>query len=237
MDPKQPGAQEVHQGDRHHGDLQGGHQRRLASWFAKVQPQLAANQSIGYDLMVITNGIAVQGLRRARATTRRSTTRKMPNFTANAGAEVQATRRSTRATSTACRGRPASPASRYNPKYVKTPPTSLQDLRNPTYKGKIGMFSDTEEIGNFGMLAVGVDPETSTPDDWQQGRRLAQAAAATPASSASTTTRTTSTRWPAATSGSRMAWSGDIFQKNVVRRDRTCSSSSRPRAARSGPTT
>src|SRR6185369_6053069 len=28
----------------------------LASWFAKVQPQLSAGQSIGYDIMVITNG-------------------------------------------------------------------------------------------------------------------------------------------------------------------------------------
>src|SRR4051812_18753015 len=27
-----------------------------ASWFAKIQPQLAANRSIGYDLMVVTNG-------------------------------------------------------------------------------------------------------------------------------------------------------------------------------------
>ena len=29
----------------------------MAAWFAKVQPQLKAGQPIGYDLMVITNGI------------------------------------------------------------------------------------------------------------------------------------------------------------------------------------
>ena len=31
--------------------------QEMGPWFAKVQPQLAAGQSIGYDLMVITNGI------------------------------------------------------------------------------------------------------------------------------------------------------------------------------------
>ena len=31
--------------------------QEMAPWFAKVQPQLSAGQSIGYDLMVITNGV------------------------------------------------------------------------------------------------------------------------------------------------------------------------------------
>ena len=31
--------------------------QEMGPWFAKVRPQLAAKQSIGFDLMVITNGV------------------------------------------------------------------------------------------------------------------------------------------------------------------------------------
>ena len=30
------------------------------------------------------------------------------------------------------------------------------------------MFSDTQELGNFGMMVLGIDPAKSTADDWQQ---------------------------------------------------------------------
>ena len=30
------------------------------------------------------------------------------------------------------------------------------------------MYSDTQELANFGLLVLGIDPATSTPDDWQQ---------------------------------------------------------------------
>ena len=80
--------------------------QEMGPWFAKVQPQLAAGQSIGYDMMVITNGVQFAQFRdlglpgpagphqdaQLHGQRRRQRTRR---------------RRTTRATSTACRGRPA----------------------------------------------------------------------------------------------------------------------------------
>ena len=56
----------------------------------------------------------------------------------------------------------------YNEKYISEPPTSLQALWDPQYKGKIGMMGIASELGAQGLLAIGKDPKTSTPDDWQQ---------------------------------------------------------------------
>ena len=53
----------------------------------------------------------------------------------------------------------------------------LEDLWNPKHKGKVGMMLDNQEIANFGMFALGIDPETSTRGRLAEGRREAQAAA------------------------------------------------------------
>jgi spermidine/putrescine transport system substrate-binding protein len=69
------------------------------------------------------------------------------------------------ATRPATRSRSASRPSR---KHVDVPPTKIADLWNTRYKGKVGMFSDPQELGNFGMMALGINPDTSTESDWQK---------------------------------------------------------------------
>src|SRR5256712_6346606 len=59
----------------------------------------------------------------------------------------------------------------YNSSVVKEPITSVQSLFDPKYKGHIGMPEDPQELGSIGLLAIGVEPARSTPDDW---RRAAQ---------------------------------------------------------------
>lgn len=137
-----------------------------ASFFGKIQPQLAAGQSIGYDLMVITGGIEFFELVALGYVAPLDHSR-LPNFTKYAGSQykkesfdpgnVWSIPWAAGITGIA-----------YNPKYVSTPPTRIADLWDPKYKGKVGMFSDTQELGNFGMMVLGIAPETSTPADWQR---------------------------------------------------------------------
>jgi spermidine/putrescine transport system substrate-binding protein len=54
----------------------------------------------------------------------------------------------------------------YNTKYITDEITSIQSLFDPKYKGKVGMMGISTELGSAGLLAIGVDPATSTPDDW-----------------------------------------------------------------------
>ncbi|MCT9929235.1 spermidine/putrescine ABC transporter substrate-binding protein [Planotetraspora sp. A-T 1434] len=183
-----------------------------AGWFAKIQPQLAAGQTIDYDLMVVTNGIQFTQLVELGYLVPLDHS-KLPNFTANAGARyknesydpgnVYSIPWTSGMTGIA-----------YNPKYIDTPPTSYSALWDPKYKGKVGMMSDSQEIGNFAMFLLGVDPEKSTPADWEKAaaklkeqrdagivRKYYDQSYVDPLSKGDI--------WIC------QAWSGDIFQKNV----------------------
>ena len=85
------------------------------------------------------------------------------------------------------------------------------------------MISDTGR-GNFGLLKLGIDPETSKPADWQAGGQGAHPAA-TLTCSAATTGQAYTTSWSPGNLVS-MAWSGDIFQQNLSAGCAAASSSS-----------
>jgi len=142
-----------------------------AEFFGKADPVLRADQSLGYDIVVMTNGIQLQHMiELGYAVTLDQS--KMPNFLANAGEKFKQ--------------RPYDPGNvytmpytsgvtgiAYNTKYVKDDITSIESLFDPKYKGRVGMMSDAQEIANFGMIALGVDPEKSTEADWRKaGEKL-----------------------------------------------------------------
>jgi spermidine/putrescine transport system substrate-binding protein len=184
----------------------------MPTWFAKIQPQLAAGQSIGYDIMVMTNGIEFKECVDLGYYAPLDHSR-LPNFTANAGAKYK-NEAFDKGNVYSMPWASGITGIGYNPKYVTTPPTSLQDLWDPKYKGKVGMFSDTEEIGVFGMLAVGAVPETSTEDDWRKAAdKLKQQR------DAGIVRKYYDQDYIDALGKGDiwicMAWSGDIFQKNV----------------------
>jgi spermidine/putrescine transport system substrate-binding protein len=56
----------------------------------------------------------------------------------------------------------------YDPTKTGRDLTSWQDLLDPKFKGKIGMFADNQDLPCSALCAIGVNPETSTPDDWHK---------------------------------------------------------------------
>jgi spermidine/putrescine transport system substrate-binding protein len=184
----------------------------LASWFAKVQPQLSAGQSIGYDIMVITNGSQFKDFVQLGLFAPLDHS-KLPNYAANAAPKYKE-EAFDKGNVYSIPWQSGITGIAYNPKYVKTPPTSLNDLRNPAYKGKVGMFSDVEEIGNFGMMAVGVAPEQSTPDDWHKAANWL-----TQQRDAGIVRKYYDQDYAGALASGDIwitqAWSGDIYQQNL----------------------
>jgi spermidine/putrescine transport system substrate-binding protein len=92
--------------------------------------------------------------------------------------------------------------------------TSLKDLWNPAYKGRVGMMSDIQDLGNFGLLKLGISPEKSTLADWQAaGKALTQQRDAGLVrgyyGQSYIDELTSGNTWIS------MAWSGDIFQQNL----------------------
>ncbi|BCY10595.1 spermidine/putrescine ABC transporter substrate-binding protein [Actinoplanes sp. L3-i22] len=186
--------------------------QEMGPWFAKVQPQLSARQSIGYDLMVITNGIQFGQFRSAGFLAPLDHAR-MPNFTANASAKY-----------TAESFDPANVFSvpwasgitgiAYDPARTGREITSLADLWDPAFKGKVGMMSDATELGNFGLLAAGIKPEGSTEDDWKKA-----AAKLKQQRDAGLVRKYFEQDYVDALGKGEVwltqAWSGDVFQKNL----------------------
>jgi spermidine/putrescine transport system substrate-binding protein len=137
-----------------------------ASWFGKLEPELAAGENIGHDLMVVGSDNYLRmyielgylaPLDHAR----------LPNFTAHGGAAFK--------NSTFDPGnvytvpwQAGMTGIGYDPAKVGRKITSWQDLLDPKLHGKVGMWNDAIQIGNIALLAIGVNPETSTVADWHK---------------------------------------------------------------------
>ncbi|MEU5878243.1 spermidine/putrescine ABC transporter substrate-binding protein [Spirillospora sp. NPDC047279] len=143
--------------------------QEASEWFGKVQAPLAANQSIGFDLMVVTNGIQSTKMIELGYLAPLDH-KRLAKFAAHAGKKFQ--------------NPPYDPGNAftipytsgvtgiaYNTKYVKEEITSIAQLFDPKYKGRVGMMGDSQELGSFGMFALGIDPEKSTPKDWEAAAR------------------------------------------------------------------
>ena len=182
------------------------------SFFAKEAPILQQGQSIGYDIIVVTNGIFLTDYMAKGWLTELDPT-QLPNFAANAAPRVQA--------------RDFDPGNKftipwqsgftgigYNPKLTGREITSFNDLFDPAFKGKVGMFSENQDTGNLALLGIGVKPEKSTPADWQKAadklkqqrdqgivRKYYDQSYIDALSKGETALS--------------MAWSGDIFQANL----------------------
>ena len=60
----------------------------------------------------------------------------------------------------------------YNPALTGREITSVMDLFDPAFMGKVGMFGDTEDMPNLTLLGMGVEPSESTEDDWRAAADL-----------------------------------------------------------------
>jgi len=60
----------------------------------------------------------------------------------------------------------------YDPSLTGREITSVKDLFDPAFKGKVGMFGDTEDMPNLTLLGMGVEPSASTPSDWTAAAKL-----------------------------------------------------------------
>ncbi len=141
-----------------------------ASFFAQISPVLQAKQGIGYDLIVISDGWELTQMIANRWLIPLDHSRT-PNFARYAGPIAKHP--------------PFDPKNRYtvtwqagitgigyDPRMTGREITSVKDLWDPAFAGKVGMMSDDTELGSAGMLALGIDPAKSAPADWKRAAAL-----------------------------------------------------------------
>jgi spermidine/putrescine transport system substrate-binding protein len=142
--------------------------RENARFLDRIRPSLQAGEPIGYDLIVISNGPELSELIGSGWVVPLDHSR-LPNFERFAGPLV--------------RGPIWDPENRfsiawqsgltgiaYAPEAVELlghEPRSVEDLWNPALRGRVGMLSDLVELGSLGLLAAGIAPSVSTPDNWR----------------------------------------------------------------------
>jgi spermidine/putrescine transport system substrate-binding protein len=183
------------------------------AFYQQIAPYLASGRATGWDVMVITNGVTMTKLLKLDYLVPLDTTAR-PNFDAHASDKFF--------------DPPYDPQARfsmpwqsgmtgiaYNPALTGRPITSLQELFSPEWAGKIGMFGDAVDLPNLTMIALGIDPTTSTPDDWAK----AADALAKQRADGIVNRSFRQNYVQALTNGDvaiSMAWSGDIFQANNI---------------------
>ncbi|GAA4604029.1 spermidine/putrescine transport system substrate-binding protein [Actinoplanes octamycinicus] len=186
--------------------------QEMGPWFAKVQPQLSAKQPIGFDLMVITNGIQFGQFRSAGFLAPLDHA-QLPNFTKNA-APKYAQEAFDPGNVFSVPWASGMTGIAYDPAKTGREITSLADLWDSKFKGKVGMMSDLTELANFGLLAAGIKPAGSTEEDWKKA-----AAKLKKQKDAGIVRKYYEQDYVDALGNGELwisqAWSGDVFQKNL----------------------
>ncbi|TMK60671.1 MAG: spermidine/putrescine ABC transporter substrate-binding protein [Actinobacteria bacterium] len=145
------------------------------AFYAKLKPSLEQGKPTGWDIVVITNGAQLSELIDNGWLIPLDLS-KLPNFTANASPTIK--------------DPTYDPGNKYtvvwqsgltgigfSPKATAAlgrEPNSLNDLFDPAVAGHVGMMSDNTELGSIGLLKLGIEPSTSTPDDWTQAAAVLQ---------------------------------------------------------------
>jgi spermidine/putrescine transport system substrate-binding protein len=144
------------------------------SFFTKIRPDLQAGNYIGWDVIVLTNSDPPLAQLIGAGWAVPLDQSRMTNFKQYASPLVSDPawdpgNKHTIAWQSGytCIG--------YNTKYITEEITSIQSLFDPKYEGKIGMMGISTELGSAGLLANGVDPASSTPDDWTKAAETLQA--------------------------------------------------------------
>jgi spermidine/putrescine transport system substrate-binding protein len=140
-------------------------------FYAKLRPELQAGQPTGYDIIVITNNTPVWGFLKDNGWLIPLDHAMMTNFDRYAGPLVK--------------DPPWDPGNRYgmawqsgwtaigyNKSVIPNPGTSVGILFDRKYAGHVGMMNDPQELGSVGLLAIGVEPASSTYDDWKKAAAL-----------------------------------------------------------------
>lgn len=141
-----------------------------ASYYAKIAPVLKAGQSIGNDIIVITNSWQLTELIMQKFLTP-LWQEKLPNFFKNASPSVisPAYDPGNKYTITWQSGLTGIA---YNPKLTGREITSFDDLWDPKFAGHVGMMSDLTELGSAALLKLGIDPASSSPADWKKAAAI-----------------------------------------------------------------
>jgi spermidine/putrescine transport system substrate-binding protein len=136
-------------------------------FFGKIQPDLAKGNPTGYDVIVVTDWMIERLIRLGYL--QQLDKSKIPNFDANVAPIFKDPwydpgNKYSMAWQSGITG------IGYNPKLTGREITSFEDLLDPKFAGKVGMFSEMRDTMCLCLLSLGVKPEDATLADVQKAK-------------------------------------------------------------------
>ena len=135
-------------------------------FFARIAPRLQAGQPLGYDLIVLTNGWQTSQLIGNGWLTPLDHS-MLPNF-ATYAAPIAKSPHYDPGNRFTIPWQSGFTGIAYNANRVDREITSVKDLWDPKFRGRVGMMSDNTDLGSAGLLYLGIDPASSKPADWEK---------------------------------------------------------------------
>ena len=135
-------------------------------FFQKIAPRLQAGQPLGYDLIVLTNGWQTSQLIGNGWLTPLDHS-MLPNF-ATYAASIAKSPNYDPGNRYTIPWQSGFTGIAYNANRIDREITSVKDLWDPKFRGRVGMMNDNTDLGSAGLLYLGIDPATSSTAQWEQ---------------------------------------------------------------------
>ena len=132
------------------------------SFFGTIREPLANGQSTGWDLIVVTDWLIAKMVRLGYL--EELDHELLPQFAANAG-EVYKNPDYDPNNAHSVPWQSGITGIGYNPKLTGREITSFEDLFDPAFKGKVGMFTEMRDTMNLTLLGMGTKPADATVED------------------------------------------------------------------------
>ena len=137
------------------------------SFFGQIQEPLSNDQAIEWDLIVVTDWMIAKMIRLGFLEELDHS--KLANFEANAG-EIYKDPLYDPGNAYSVPWQSGITGIAYNPKLTGREITSFNDLLDPEFKGKVGMFTEMYDTMNLTLLGMGIKPEDATTEDAEKAR-------------------------------------------------------------------
>jgi spermidine/putrescine transport system substrate-binding protein len=178
-----------------------------ASFFGTIQEPLANGQDTGWDLIVVTDWLI--GKMIDLGYLEQIQQDRLENFYAHAG-EIYKNRTYDPGNKYSVPWQSGITGIGYNPELTGREISSFEDLFDPEFKGKVGMFTEMRDTMNLTLLGLGISPQSATLEDVEKAQQklLEQRDAGIVRQYYGNTYADALARGDIALT---MAWSGDIF--------------------------
>jgi spermidine/putrescine transport system substrate-binding protein len=131
-------------------------------FFGAIQPDLSAGGQLNWDIIVMTDWMIERMIRLGYLDALDHTS--LPNFAANAD-DLYVDPWYDKGNKYSLVWQSGITGIGYNPKLTKREITGMDDLFDPAFKGRVGLFSDMRDTFSLVMLSQGVKLENATLDD------------------------------------------------------------------------